>query len=290
MELSRDWAAGSLSLSQERYTLQLVERFGLEQAHSQLIPLERGLRLTAEGDGRILDTVRFPYSTVIGSLLYLAACTRPDIAFAVGMLARFMQRPTEQHWGAAMRVLRYLKGTADHCLVFGGRSGGGGGATASNSMEILGWADADFANDLDHRRSVTAYVFTIDGVAVSWKSGLQVTAAVSTLEAEYQAGSSACREALWLRKLMRSLGRQVGPLVIMSDNQGAIAQYENPISSSLSKHIDVVHHFVRERVARDEVQFRYCPTAEMVADALTKAVPAPKFLICKEGMGVMKKV
>lgn len=100
------------------------------------------------------------------------------------------------------------------------------------------------------------------------------------------AAASAVKEALWLRKLLPELGVEVGAVRVFGDNQGALAQLKHPISSQRSKHIDVMHHFARERVVRGEVQFEYCSTEVMVADIMTKAVPLAKFLYCRKSMGM----
>ncbi|KAJ9509938.1 hypothetical protein QJQ45_011461 [Haematococcus lacustris] len=145
----------------------------------------------------------------------------------------------------------------------------------------------DFASDRVSYRSTTGYVFVLSAAAVSWRSKLQTTVAASTTEAEYQAAADATKEALFLRKLLHELqDGGGGPVPIRCDSQGAVALLKNPVESQRSKHIAIMHHMARERVWRGEVLFTYCPTADMVADALTKALSGQKFGKCKEGMGV----
>ncbi|KAJ9513300.1 hypothetical protein QJQ45_001343 [Haematococcus lacustris] len=188
-----------------------------------------------------------------------------------------MQAPTVEHERAAHGVLRYLRRTAAEGLVYRGSSREG----------ILGYCDSDFASDRVSYRSTTGYVFVLSAAAVSWRSKLQTTVAASTTEAEYQAAADATKEALFLRKLLHELqDGGGGPVPIRCDSQGAVALLKNPVESQRSKHIAVMHHMARERVWRGEVLFTYCPTADMVADALTKALPGQKFGKCKEGMGV----
>jgi hypothetical protein len=187
-----------------------------------------------------------------------------------------MQHPTEHHWSAAKSVLRYLAGTPKLGIVF--KQGGG---------SLVGYCDASYADDVDIRRSTTGYVFLLGGGAVSWSSRVQPTVALSTAEAEYMAAASAAKEALWLRKLMGDLGvKSTGPVLICCDSQAAIKLLINPVVSTRSKHIDVLHHFARERVARREVQFEYCRTECMIADCFTKVVSEHKFLLCSAGMGL----
>ena len=149
-----------------------------------------------------------------------------------------------------------------------------------------GYSDADYAGDSDTRRSTTGFVFILNGGAISWNSRLQPTVAVSTTEAEYMASAQAVREALWLKKLLGDFGIKVGAMPIYTDSQGALKLLKHPIASIRSKHIDVIHHFARERVSRKEVCFAYCSTDEMVADCFTKPLPVSKFMFCLSGMGV----
>ena len=130
---------------------------------------------------------------------------------------------------------------------------------------VGGYSDADYASDSDTRRSATGFVFILNGGAISWNSRLQPTVAVSTTEAEYMASAQAVREALWLKRLLGDFGINVGAMPIYTDSQGALQLLKHPVSSIRSKHIDVIHHFARERVSRKEVCFAYCSTDEMVA-------------------------
>lgn len=193
MELSCDQEARSLKLTQKKLTGELISRYGLADARTCSVPLAAREKLRKEGEP--LDTMRFPYSECVGSLLYLSVCTRPNIGQAVGALARYMAAPTVAHWEAALGVVRYLVGIVDYGLTFGG-----------SNETLVGYCDADYAGDLDSRRSTTGYVFLMFGGAVSWSSRLQPTVAVSTVEAEYLSAGQVVKEALWFRKLGVDLG------------------------------------------------------------------------------------
>lgn len=277
MQITRNRRDRSLKLTQQRMTAELVSKYGMSSAKPRSTPLATSAQLT-KSDGTPLDKEAHPYSELIGSLLYLSVCTRPDIAQAVGALARYMSAPTTAHWSAAKEVVRYLAGTLDYGINF----------QPSQQSALIGYCDADYAGDVDTRRSTTGYVFTLHGGAISWSSRLQPTVAVSTTEAEYMAAAHAVKEALWLRKLMADLGMSSNAAVpIKCDNQSALKLLKHPISSLRSKHIDVIYHFARERAARKEVEFSYISTDEMIADSMTKAVPEQKFYFCLKGMGVM---
>ncbi|GAQ93561.1 hypothetical protein KFL_016490010, partial [Klebsormidium nitens] len=268
MELTRDRRARTIKLTQKKLTKELLGRYGLEAAKARSTPLSSGEKLQREGDP--LDTGKYPYSELVGSLLYLSVCTRPDIAQAVGALARYMAGPTEEHWRAALGVARYLSGTAELGVTFGG-----------SAEPLVGYADADYAGDVDSRRSTTGYVFLVYGGAASWSSRLQPTVAASTVEAEYMSAASAAKEALWLKKLCGDLELPGGVVQIYGDNQGALQLLKHPIASQRTKHIDVLHHFVRERVARGELRYEYIPTKQMVADVFTKPLDPGQFRACR---------
>jgi hypothetical protein len=274
MDIARNRKEGALVLSQRRYVSDLLDKYLGADVKPKGTPLPPGCKLTKAGTP--LDQTGCSYSEVIGSLMYLAVCTRPDISQAVGALARYMACPTEEHMRAAKHVLGYIAGTKECGLCFGG----------DGTLQLQGFADADYAGDTDNRRSTTAFVFVLGGAAVSWQSRLQPTVAMSTTESEYMAASAAVKEGLWFRKLLPVFGIAAGPVPIFGDNQAALKLLKNPISCSRTKHIDTMHHFARERVAREEVAFHYIPTDHMVADVLTKALPRTKFEQCRLGLGV----
>lgn len=268
MELERNRHDNTIKISQPRMTTELIKKYGMDDAKPKSVPMSPAIKLVKTEPNDEAAT-NFPYRELIGSLLYLSVCTRPDIAFAVGALARHMSKPSSEHWAAAKDVLRYLSSTERFGITFGGSINKDDGLTA--------YCDADYAGDISTRRSTTGYAFMMHGGCVSWSSRLQQTVAASTAESEYMAAAAAVKEALWMRTLLADLGFPPGPVPIFSDNQAAIKILQNPISSNRSKHIDVLYHFARERVARGEVTFTYISTEDMVADILTKPLPEVKF-------------
>jgi hypothetical protein len=217
-----------------------------------------------------------PYQEAVGSLMYAMVATRPDLTFAVSVVSRFMSKPGPMHWMAIKRIMQYLKATLDMRLRIG-----------EKHMEVKGYSDADWAGDVENRRSTSGYVFFVGEGAVSWNSKRQQTVAQSTMEAEYMAMSRCTREAIWLRQLMEDVGCvQEEATTIMCDNQGSMALAKNPTKHDRSKHIDVQHHFIREKVENKVIELEYCPTQYMVADVLTKALARDRHETLSDSMGL----
>jgi hypothetical protein len=164
-----------------------------------------------------------------------------------------MAEPTREHLRLARGVLSYLAGTPELGIVYG-----------EGELTLKGFCDANYAGDNDTRRSTTGFVFTLGGGAIAWASKCQLTVACSTVEAEYMVAAFATKEALWLKNLCGDLGIECSTVQMACDNQGAIKLSKHPIASQRSKHIDVVHHFVRERVMRREIAFDYCATDRLL--------------------------
>ncbi|GIL56067.1 hypothetical protein Vafri_11454 [Volvox africanus] len=275
MEIRRP-SQEEIILSQQYYIEQLLERRLMTDAKPRSTPLPPGTKVLPAGESDIVLEDPTPYRKLVGELNYLATSTRPDISQALSFLARFMATPMKGHLNLALGVLRYLSGTRELGLHFGGQD--------KNRAE--GFSDSDWAGDPMTRRSTSGYVFLLNGAAISWSSQLQRTVAASSVEAEYQATASAVREALWLRKLACDLDLEEGAIEIYLDSQGALSLGKNAIISARSKHIDVHHHIVRERVVRGEVKLSYCSTERMVVDILTKALGEIKFVWCRDALGL----
>lgn len=274
MDICRDRGARVLTLHQRQYTKDVLERFGMEDGKLRSVPLNHNTKLEQTGNNP-LDTTKYGYSALVGSLMYLSVCTRPDIAQAVGALARFMSKPELAHWKAAKGVLQYVRATSGMGIRYGGEDG-----------SLKGYCDSDYGGSTASRRSTSGFVFVLHGGAVSWSSTLQRTIATSTTEAEYMAAAHAVKEALWLRILLQDMGEEAGAVTLFCDNMGAYKLLRNPLAQARTKHIDVMHHFARERVALGEICPEPIGTEEMVADIMTKPLPAAKFTECRTRMGV----
>jgi hypothetical protein len=279
LAIHRDREARTITVSQKRMVEEVVAEYGMKDSRPKAVPMTPGTRLVKPEAGERLEIERYPYSALVGSLLYIAGCTRPDISLAVGVLTRHMSAPGMEHWKAAKEVVRYLAGTADYGLVFGGGRVGEG---------LVGYTDADHAGCVDTRRSTTGFVFSLHGGPLSWASKFQRTVAVSTMEAEYVAASEGAKEAVWLRQLLSDMGYTLVPTLVNCDSQCAIRLIKNPVISERSKHIAVRYHSIREFVERGAIVMADCRTSEMVADCLTKPLALEKFQEYRERMGVRK--
>jgi len=239
------------------------------------VHLPIGARTRLERAGELL-TGEDPniYQELVGCLDYLATATRPDIAFAVGRLSRFVSAPTVAHLAAGKVVLRYLSGTKTTGLCY------------QREGDLMGYSDADFAADKDTRRSTSGNVFMFKGTAVSWVSKLQGSVSTRTTEAEYVSAGMAANELIWLQRLCGYLTGEAPEVLLLCDSQGALAMMSNAVSSVRTKHIDVVHHFVREKVASGQLKVRYVNTTDMTADALTKPLGTIAFDQCAAAMGL----
>ncbi|XP_067208508.1 uncharacterized protein [Linepithema humile] len=220
-----------------------------------------------------------PYQEAVGSLLYLAQGTRPDIAFAVNNVSRFNSNFGKSHWTAVKRIFRYLKGTREIKVRY----------SKSDNDDLVGFSDADWASDVDKRRSCTGYIFLMCKGAISWMSKRQQIVVLSSTEAEYMALSATIQEALWLKSFSEGLelNSKTNAIKIKCDNQSALGLAKTDGFRARSKHIDVRHHYIREKVANGIIDLTYISTKEMVADNLTKAVNGPKHASCALKAGLV---
>jgi hypothetical protein len=280
VHFERDRKTRTITMHQRSYIETILERFGMADCKPIATPLDAKTSLVKlseeEYEEHSHEMKDIPYQEAVGSLMYAMVATRPDLAFAVSVVSRFMSKPGPMHWMAVKRIMRYLKGTIDVRLRIGGQH-----------MNVKGYSDADWAGDVENRRSTSGYVFFVGDGAVSWNSKRQQTVAQSTMEAEYMAMNRCTREAIWLRQLMEDVGcAQEEATTMMCDNQGSMALAKNPTNHDRSKHIDVQHHFIREKIENKIVELEYCPTQYMVADILTKALARDRHEMLSEIMGL----
>lgn len=285
MEIKRDRDARTLGMSQKAYVESILRRFNLEEQKPLSTPMDDKVQLsrsmapvTAEDYALMRDV---DYRGAVGALMYAAIGTRPDIAFAVSTVSRFSQNPGPTHWHAVKRIFRYLIGTKDFWLMYGG-------VGEINGDGLTGYADAD-GSMADDRHAIPGYAFIVDGGAVSWSSKRQEIISLSTTESEYVAAAHAAKEALWLRQLVGQIFAPLSdPTPLFCDNQSAIALTKDHQYHARSKHIDIRFHFLRWITEKGSIKMLYCPTADMLADTLTKALPSTKAKHFAAAMGLRR--
>ncbi|WKA07065.1 hypothetical protein VitviT2T_024932 [Vitis vinifera] len=212
---------------------------------------------------------RVSYASAVGSLMYVMVCTRPDIAYAIGVVIRFLSNPGRHHWEAVKWIMRYLRGTSKLKLTFGG-----------GKPILVGYTDSDMAGDVDNRRSTLGYLMTFSGGTVSWQSRQQKCVALSTTEAEYIAAAEACNELLWMKCFMQELGFKQQRYVVYCDNQSAIHLSKNSTYHARSKHIDVRYHWMRDALNDNLFEIEKIHTDNNGSDMLTKTLPREKLGVC----------
>lgn len=207
------------------------------------------------------DFRNVPCRQLIGSLMYLTVVTRPDLAYIVATLSKFLQSPTNEHWNAGKRALRYLAGTTDFGITYG----------CDKSNELVAYSDADWANCADTRRSVSGVVLLLNGGPVTWFSRKQGVVATSTTDAEYVAVHDAGKEIVWIRRLLKEIGcNQNEPTTLFCDSAAAEKLIANPILHRRTKHIDVKFHYIRELVKSGIIEIKHISSSRQLADIFTK--------------------
>lgn len=190
-----------------------------------------------------------PYRSAVGAVLYFIIGTRPDLAVAVGTLSQFAADPCSTRWQALKRMLRYLQAIPAHGIRFSG----------FNNGEMIGYSDADWAGDIETRRSTSGYVFVYNKGCISWRSKKQRTVALPSTEAEYMTLSEAIKEAVTVKAFMRERDEEASDnaITVFKDNQGAIALINYRKFHKRTKRIDVCYHFVHEKVEDGQVVLQY---------------------------------
>lgn len=256
-----------IEIDQTPYIEQLVVKFGVENEKTSKTPGDANTKLSIKQWNEKNDvTGKVAYQELIGSLLYLAERTRPDIAFAVNDASRFNQKHCEAHWQAVLRILRYLHGTKDAKLVY-----------KTRTDDLHAYSDADWASDIDKRRSCTGYAVIMSGAAITWRSQRQETVAQSSTEAEYLALSSTVNEIKWVTQFINEISNSITDAVtVYCDNQSAIKLGLVEAYRERTKHIDIRYHHIREKVDNGLIGIEYISTNEMTADVLTKPLTGEK--------------
>ena len=268
IEFDVDSVNNTISMSQEKYAKKLLHKFGMQDSKPRYTPCE--VKSNVINETLLDENDANLYRQIVGCLIYLMICTRPDLSFTVTKLSQHMSKPDIYHMTMAKHALRYVKGTVEEKLIF---------RKSDEPLTIEGYCDADWASSLEDRKSITGYCFQISptGPMISWKSRKQPTVALSTCEAEYMSLVAAIQEGKYLTSFLNEIiNLNQKMFTLHSDNQSAIALAKNPVQHQRTKHIDVKYHFVRDEISDGKLKLLYVPSENNLADLFTKPFAKPK--------------
>jgi hypothetical protein len=276
LQVDSDLVEGTVFISQARYINKMVENFGDQNLQVAVTPILSDWDLPK-------DTEPFhgPYLQALRSVMHCIISTRPDIAYAVGILSRYSSAPEMKHWYMMQRLLGYLKYTKDFGILY----------KKDKNLCVIGYSDADFGSDKRDFKSTSGYNTNISNGAVSWSSRKQSITAQSTMEAEYVALSELTKDMVWIRRLLESLGAKVRhPTTLMCDSKAAmVVAGQHGQYHSRSKHIGIKFHFIRDQIEGKIVQVQYVNTKDNVADIFTKGLPKEQHNRLRGLLGVCER-
>lgn len=263
----------SITICQRSYAAKIVEQCQMTECNPTDTPMKQRVKLTTAKPGTEKDVTR--YRSVIGSLRYLVN-TRPDLAFAVGLVSRFMEAPTEEHWGAMEKIIRYVKGTLGYGIKFK--------RSYKVDLSLL-----DCSGDLVLRKSTAGILFFLGLNPITWSSQKQKVVALSSCEAEYVAGALGTCQGVWLSTLLADITVQdVKKFRLLIDNQATIELSKNPVFHERSKHIDTRYHYIRDCIEQGVVDVDHVRTEDQLADILTKPLGRVRFVELRSRLGVVE--
>lgn len=266
---------GGFALSQAHYVDKILVKYqhlGVKEAST---PFDPNLKLCDNNGSPI---AQLEYASVIGSLMYAMSCTRPDISYAVCRLARYTKNPNNEHWKAVIRVLGYLKRTKDLSIFYNGFP-----------CVLEGFTDASWITSISDQKPTSGFVFLLGGGVVSWSSKKQTLITHSTMESEFVALASACKEAEWLRDLLLDIDfwpRPMPSITMYCDSEATMSRALNKVYNGKSRHISLRHAFVREMLNNDVVSIVFVRTHKNLADPFTKPLARDLVSLTTSGMGL----
>ncbi|CAM8916160.1 unnamed protein product [Rhodiola kirilowii] len=260
-------------ICQSKYARNLIKKFDLEKVIHKRTPAATHVKVTKDDAGTKVDQTL--YRSMIGSLLYLTA-SRPDIAHAVGVCARYQANPKESHLMNKKRIIRYVCGTADYGLWY----------TKDTNSCLVWYCDADWAGNAEDRKSTSGGCFFLGNNLVSWFSKKQNSISLSTAEAEYIAAGSSCTQMLWMKQMLEEYEVKQDVMTLYCGNMSAISISKNPVQHSRTKHIDIRHHFIRELVKKKIITLTHVSTDKQLEDIFTKALDNSQFETLRSSLGL----
>jgi hypothetical protein len=264
-----------LVLTQSHYVDKILEKFNSGDKAIARSPIDTTHHLVKN---RGKGVAQVEYSRIIGSLMYLMTCTRPDLAYAVSKLSRYTSNPSDEHWKSITRVLRYIRFTRDYGLHY-----------TRDPAVIEGYTDANWISDIKDSKSTSGYVFTLAGAAISWKSSKQTVIARSTMESEFIALDKSGEEAEWLRQFVEDIPRWSKPLpaiCIHCDSRSAIGRAQSSMYNGKSRHIRRRHNTIRQLLSTGVITIDYVKSMDNIADPLTKGLSKEIVYMSSRGMGL----
>ncbi|CAL8174550.1 unnamed protein product [Prunus armeniaca] len=247
-------------ISQEKYAENLLKKFNMLKSKPMDTPMAINLKLTSNDGAPKFDASI--YRSVVGSLIYLTN-TRPDIVHAVSVVSRFMSDPSNHHFAAVKRILRYIQGTKGYGIRY----------TQGKKAQLVGYTDSDWAGAIDDRKAPLDMCF-------SWEVKLYHGHRRSKVQWHYQQPKQSIFQPQ----------EQNTPIKLYCDNMSTIAMTKNPVFHSRSKHIELRHHFIKKLVEDGEIELKFCGTDEQIADVFTKALPREKFCYFRERLNVARQM
>mmetsp|Transcript_19493 Transcript_19493/g.29093 ORF Transcript_19493/g.29093 Transcript_19493/m.29093 type:complete len:812 (+) Transcript_19493:654-3089(+) len=269
-------------MSQEHHVMSILRKYGMENCNKSRVPMSVAFDGNDHKGSSPVDQKL--YGSVVGALMYLMVCTRPDVSYAVSVLSRYLAKPYEVHLNAAKKVLRYLKGTKDKCLRLTGYSDN------SKKCVLTGYADASHGDCRATRRSTGGHYWQLSGSTYMWSCKRQGFVSASTYEAETGEIFLAMRNAVWSYQILHELSVKCErPILIYSDNLGAVTSMSTEKISHRNKTTAIHYHGIKERIVTGEYKIVHVAGAENPADVLTKALDSAKYeRFCRKIMGQME--
>jgi hypothetical protein len=264
---------GRTFVNKAKYTKDIMRKFKMEDSKAMETPMSTTTALDADEKGEHVDQKES--RSMIGSLLYLTA-TRPDIQFSVCLCTRFQVSLRTSHRQAVKRIFKYLRHTPDFGLWY----------SASSSLALLGFSDADFAGCRLDRKSTSGTCHFLGSPLVYWSSRKQSSVTQSTTEAEYVAAASCCSQLLWITYTMSDFGEEYTHVPLQCDCTSAISVAKNPVLHSETKYIEVRYHFLRDNVEKGNITLIHVPTHDQLADIFTKPLDQATFTRLRGELGV----
>jgi hypothetical protein len=280
IEITRNRSNRSIFLGQKAYTEKILQRFNkpILPKEKVSIPIPLGIKLEPNNDQSDPKDIQ-KFQQEVGSLMYFTTKTRPDLAYPIGLVARYMSNPGLQHQKLLEKIWKYLGSTPYYGLNY-----------QSDALEVQGYCDADWGGDIPTRRSTTGFTYLFRGAAISWNSKLQNTVALSSCEAEYMALKEAIKEQLFIGAIIANnphLKSISSYNTTYTDSLSAIELAKNPQYHHRTKHIDIQYHFIREKYQQGISKLLYVPTKNQIADGLTKPIDLSKWQDFTTSLGLI---